>query len=57
MPRKSKPFIDRANAQHFNVIHRSQRDPLIHDDMAPRFVLQPVSRINGGKAVRGHPAI
>ncbi|ORX49091.1 Low temperature viability protein [Hesseltinella vesiculosa] len=40
MPKKT--FIDRKTAKHFNVVHRSQRDPLINDTDASSRVLQEV---------------
>ena len=49
---KKKPFISKDSAVHFSVIHRSQRDPLIHDETKPRFVLQEVSRLNKGKGTK-----
>ena len=38
---KKKPFIDRASAAHFHLVHRSQRDPRAADPEAPQRVLQP----------------
>lgn len=40
---KVKKFIDRKNAVTFNLVHRSQRDPLIADENAPQRVLVPVN--------------
>ncbi|KAI8060317.1 Low temperature viability protein-domain-containing protein [Gongronella butleri] len=40
MPKKG--FIDRKTAKHFNVVHRSQRDPLINDTDSSSRVLQEV---------------
>ncbi|RQM28801.1 hypothetical protein B5M09_008233 [Aphanomyces astaci] len=37
--KKSKAFINKKEAQHFHVVHRSQRDPLINDPSASKFVL------------------
>jgi hypothetical protein len=37
-----KPFIDRKNAKHFQLVHRSQRDPLINDNEASSRVLVEV---------------
>ncbi|CDH58466.1 low temperature viability protein [Lichtheimia corymbifera JMRC:FSU:9682] len=37
-----KPFIDRKQAKHYHVVHRSQRDPLIHDADASDRVLKEV---------------
>ncbi|ETV64489.1 hypothetical protein, variant 1 [Aphanomyces astaci] len=39
MGKKSKAFINKKEAQHFHVVHRSQRDPLINDPSASKFVL------------------
>ncbi|KAI1794003.1 LTV-domain-containing protein [Ganoderma leucocontextum] len=44
MPPKS--VFRQPGAQHFQVVHRSQRDPLIHDPEASRHVLKPVQRGN-----------
>ncbi|KAK7574144.1 hypothetical protein V9T40_011335 [Parthenolecanium corni] len=40
MPKKKK-FIDKKKAVTFQVVHRSQRDPLITDETAPQRVLVP----------------
>ncbi|KAI9307818.1 Low temperature viability protein-domain-containing protein [Cunninghamella echinulata] len=40
MPKKG--FIDRKQAKHYHVVHRSQRDPLINDTDASSRVLQEV---------------
>ncbi|KAF9548759.1 hypothetical protein EC957_005693 [Mortierella hygrophila] len=37
-----KQFIDRKNARHFHLVHRSQRDPLSRDESAPQRVLKEV---------------
>lgn len=44
---KKKPFIDRSEAAHFHLVHRSQRDPKIADPEAPQRVLQPIERRGG----------
>ncbi|KAH9858259.1 LTV-domain-containing protein [Lenzites betulinus] len=44
MPPKS--VFRQPGAQHFQVVHRSQRDPLIHDSEASKHVLKPVQRSN-----------
>ena len=44
MPPKS--IFRQPGAQHFQVVHRSQRDPLIHDPEASKHVLKPVVRGN-----------
>ncbi|XP_048000939.1 protein LTV1 homolog [Leguminivora glycinivorella] len=43
MPKTKKKFIDRKKAVTFNLVHRSQRDPLAADESAPQRVLVPVS--------------
>ncbi|KAL7748908.1 Protein ltv1 [Sorochytrium milnesiophthora] len=40
MPKKQ--FIDRKQARHYQVVHRSQRDPLISQEDASQYVLKPV---------------
>ncbi|KAJ7611017.1 Low temperature viability protein-domain-containing protein [Roridomyces roridus] len=47
MPPKS--IFRRPGAQHFQLVHRSQRDPLIHDPDASPHVLKPVIRENEKK--------
>lgn len=47
MPPKS--LFRQPGAQHFQVVHRSQRDPLIHDPDASKHVLKPVVRGNLAK--------
>ncbi|KAF9097068.1 hypothetical protein BGX29_008307 [Mortierella sp. GBA35] len=41
-----KQFIDRKNARHFHLVHRSQRDPLSRDETAPQRVLKEVIPAN-----------
>ncbi|TMW58941.1 hypothetical protein Poli38472_007086 [Pythium oligandrum] len=36
---KKKPFINKKTAQHFHVVHRSQRDPKANDPDASKYVL------------------
>lgn len=43
MPRRKKPYIDKNHAVKFNLVHRSQRDPLQADSDAPEHVLQPAA--------------
>ncbi|XP_046973559.1 protein LTV1 homolog [Vanessa cardui] len=43
MPKAKKKFIDRKKAVTFNLVHRSQRDPLVADESAPQRVLVPVN--------------
>ncbi|KAI0778643.1 LTV-domain-containing protein [Trametes elegans] len=44
MPPKS--IFRQPGVQHFQVVHRSQRDPLINDPEASQHVLKPVQRSN-----------
>ena len=46
-PKKS--IYRRDGAQHFQLVHRSQRDPLINDSEAGQQVLKPVGRPNDRK--------
>ncbi|KAL0951838.1 hypothetical protein HGRIS_008499 [Hohenbuehelia grisea] len=46
MAPKSKSLFRQPGAQHFQLVHRSQRDPLIHDPEASQHVLKPVEREN-----------
>ncbi|XP_068624961.1 protein LTV1 homolog [Battus philenor] len=45
MPKTKKKFIDRKKAVTFNLVHRSQRDPLVADESAPQRVLVPVNAV------------
>lgn len=40
---KTKKFIDKKNAVTFNLVHRSQKDPLAADEQAPQRVLVPIA--------------
>jgi len=40
--KRKKKFIDKKNAVKFNLVHRSQKDPLYLDENAGEMVLQPV---------------
>lgn len=42
MPRRK--FIDKKNAVHFQLLHRAQNDPLIHDENAPSMVFAEVEK-------------
>lgn len=44
MPKKS--IYRQPGAQHFQLVHRSQRDPLINDPEASQRLLKPVERAN-----------
>lgn len=48
MPPKKSIFRG-PEAQHFQLVHRSQRDPLINDPDAGQRVLKPVERANDRK--------
>ncbi|KAK9506539.1 hypothetical protein O3M35_008459 [Rhynocoris fuscipes] len=41
---KKKKFIDKKNSITFRLVHRSQRDPLITDETAPKHVLQEIKK-------------
>jgi len=47
MPKKS--IFRQPGAKHFQLVHRSQRDPLIHDPDASQHVLKPFERENAKK--------
>ncbi|ETV92047.1 hypothetical protein H310_13572 [Aphanomyces invadans] len=49
MGKKSKSFINKKEAQHFHVVHRSQRDPLINDPEASKFVLLSSKPLPSGR--------
>ncbi|KAI9250195.1 Low temperature viability protein-domain-containing protein [Phascolomyces articulosus] len=44
-----KPFIDRKEAKHYHVVHRSQKDPLINDTEASDRVLKEIIPSNLAK--------
>ena len=52
---KKQPFIDKATAAHFHLVHRSQRDPKSADPNAPQRVLAPLPETGNQarKSVRG----
>jgi hypothetical protein len=52
MPPKSK--FRQPGAQHFQLVHRSQRDPLINDPDASAHVLKPFERDNVKKVIYRH---
>lgn len=39
---KSKKFIDKKNSVTFQLVHRSQKDPLVADEDAPQRIFMPV---------------
>jgi protein LTV1 len=39
---KKKAFINKREATHFQVVHRSQRDPEYYNDEATPYVLKPM---------------
>ena len=41
MPKKS--FIDKTKSVKYQIVHRSQRDPLLADENASKFVLKAVN--------------
>ena len=47
----SKSIFRQPGAQHFQLVHRSQRDPLINDPDASQHVLKPVVRENARKVI------
>ena len=52
MPKKS--IFRQPGTKHFQLVHRSQRDPLIHDPDASQHVLKPVERGSAKKVLTGH---
>ncbi len=48
-PKKS--IFRQPGAKHFQLVHRSQRDPLIHDPDASHYVLKPVERGSAKKVL------
>ena len=48
-PRKKKPFIDKKNSVTFQLVHRSQKDPLAADETAPQHVLLEAQPLNQNK--------
>jgi protein LTV1 len=48
----SKSIFRQPGAKHFQLVHRSQRDPLIHDPDAPQHVLKAFERENVKKVGR-----
>lgn len=51
LPMPSKSIFRQPGAQHFQLVHRSQRDPLINDPDASQHVLKPVVRENAKKVI------
>ncbi|PCH34127.1 Low temperature viability protein [Wolfiporia cocos MD-104 SS10] len=49
MPPKSKSIYRQPGARHFQLVHRSQRDPLINDPEASQRVLKEFERGNAAK--------
>ncbi|XP_059187789.1 protein LTV1 homolog [Centropristis striata] len=47
--RKKKSFIEKKKAVTFNLVHRSQRDPLAADEKAPQHVLLPAAKADTEK--------
>jgi hypothetical protein len=50
-PMPPKPLFRQPGAKHFQLVHRSQRDPLINDSDASRHVLKPFTRENTKKVL------
>ncbi|KAK6622588.1 hypothetical protein RUM43_008430 [Polyplax serrata] len=46
MPKNKKKFIAKENAIVFQLVHRSQQDPLVADDKAPQHVLKEFTKKN-----------
>ncbi|KAH6916658.1 cytoplasmic protein [Coprinopsis sp. MPI-PUGE-AT-0042] len=46
MPPKSKSIFRQPGVKHFQLVHRSQRDPLINDPEASQHILKPFEREN-----------
>ncbi len=44
-----KGWIDKKTATHFQVLHRPQNDPLIHDSSASSLILNPTIPLNSNK--------
>ena len=51
LPLMPKPLFRQPGVQHFQLVHRSQRDPLINDPDASRHVLKPFTRENTKKVL------
>jgi len=51
MAPKSKSIFRQPGVQHFQLVHRSQRDPLINDPEASTHVLKPFERDNVKKVI------
>lgn len=49
MAPRSKSLFRQPGARHFQLVHRSQRDPLINDPEAGQQVLKPIERENSKK--------
>lgn len=52
-PTMSKSIWRGPNAQHFELVHRSQRDPLANDPDADQRVLAPRQRTNEARRMKG----
>ena len=44
--KKKKPFIDKRSAHSFQLVHRSQKDPLQADEESSKHVLLPIDSSN-----------
>uniref|UniRef100_A0A915B0T7 Protein LTV1 homolog n=1 Tax=Parascaris univalens TaxID=6257 RepID=A0A915B0T7_PARUN len=52
MPKNKKKWIDSKNCETFRLLHRSQKDPLVADDVVGEHVLQPVEKKNVGEHIK-----
>jgi len=50
---KKTPFIDKKNSVSFQLIHRSQQDPLAADNDANQMVLQPITKVKEEERAHG----
>jgi len=50
---KRKPFIDKRSSYTFNLVHRSQQDPLAADSDAPQRVLLPIQKMKEEERAHG----
>ena len=44
--KRKKPFIDKKSAHSFQLVHRSQKDPLQADEESSKHVLLPLDSEN-----------
>ncbi|XP_073258108.1 protein LTV1 homolog [Porites lutea] len=53
MGKRKKPFIDKKSAHSFQLVHRSQKDPLQADEESSKHVLLPLDSENQGTSGSG----